>query len=186
MTDLIDIAVHVQQVLEQQQWRFCFIGGIAVQQWGEPRITRDVDLSLFTGFGGEQRFIQELLRHFQPRVEDCEAFALRNRVLLLLAQGNIGIDVALAGLPFEAGMIQRAVLVEVLPGKQLRLCTAEDLIVLKAFAARPVDWHDVQSIVIRQGSSALDWGYIQQQLQPLAEAKEEPEILLRLGEIRDQ
>ena len=38
-------------------WRFCFIGGLAVQKWSEPRVTDDVDLTLFTGLGTEAPFI---------------------------------------------------------------------------------------------------------------------------------
>jgi hypothetical protein len=183
MTDLIDVAFDLQHSLDQLQWRFCFIGGLAVQQWGEPRLTRDVDISLFTGFSDEERFVTELIRRYSPRIDDCVDFARRNRVVLLRA-GNIGIDVALAGLPFEDEMISRAVNVELLPGKQLRLCTAEDLVVLKAFAARSVDWHDVETIVARQGGEGLDWDYIERQLKPLVQAKEEPEILARLERIR--
>jgi hypothetical protein len=48
--------------------------------------------------------------------------------------------------------------------------------VLKAFAARPKDWLDVEGIIIRQAGK-LDWAYIHRQLQPLAELKEEPEIM---------
>ncbi|MDB6036927.1 MAG: hypothetical protein JWM99_768 [Verrucomicrobiales bacterium] len=44
-------AVEVQAFCEEQQWRFCFIGGISVQRWGSPRVTQDVDLTLLTGFG---------------------------------------------------------------------------------------------------------------------------------------
>jgi len=142
-------------------------------------------MSLFTGFGGEEAFIKELLNHYEARVENCLDFALRNRVVLLQAQGNIGIDIALAGLPFEETVISRAVKITMLPSKHLVLCTAEDLIVLKAFAARAIDWHDVESVVARQGISHLDWPYINAQLAPLAEAKEEPEILDRLKRIRD-
>ena len=30
-------------------------------RWAEPRVTRDVDLSLITGFGGEIGFIETIL-----------------------------------------------------------------------------------------------------------------------------
>ena len=36
-------------------------GGLAVQRWGEPRLTRDADLTLLTGFGKEARFASALL-----------------------------------------------------------------------------------------------------------------------------
>lgn len=38
--------------------QFCFIGGLALLRWGEPRTTRDTNLTLLTGFGGEERFIK--------------------------------------------------------------------------------------------------------------------------------
>jgi len=37
-------------VLQQSLLAFCFIGGIGVQGWGEPRFTHDADLALWTGF----------------------------------------------------------------------------------------------------------------------------------------
>ena len=56
---------------------------ISVQRWGEPRLTRDVDLYLLTGFGQEAVFVEKLIERYEPRTEDPQAFALRNRVLLL-------------------------------------------------------------------------------------------------------
>ena len=76
--------------------------------------------------------------------------------------------------------MNRSNLVEVEPGCIVRICTAEDLVVMKAFANRVIDWHDVRGVIVRQGSANMDWSYIQQELVPLCEAKEEPEILDRL------
>ena len=52
----------------------CFIGGVALQAWGEPRVTRDVDVSVLIGFAEEERQIKALPDQFSPRIE--EAFAL--------------------------------------------------------------------------------------------------------------
>lgn len=38
-------AGEMQGFCQQQGWRSCFIGGVAVQRWGEPRLTQDVDLT---------------------------------------------------------------------------------------------------------------------------------------------
>jgi predicted nucleotidyltransferase len=65
----------------------------------------------------------------------------------------------------------------------LRTCSAEDLIVFKAFAARGQDWVDVERIIIRQ-AAGLDWALIRRQLEPLAQAKEAPEIMDRLERLR--
>jgi hypothetical protein len=47
------------------------------------------------------------------------------------------------------------------------------------------DIHDAEGVVLRQGKT-LDWGYVEQQLRPLAEAKEAPEILITLARLRGE
>lgn len=90
---------------------------------------------------------------------------------------------ALAALPFEELMVQRSSLFEYPPNIALRTCSAEDLIVLKAFASRGQDWVDVERIIVRQ-AGRLDWAYIHEHLSPLAELKGAPEILKQLEERR--
>jgi hypothetical protein len=58
-------------------------------------------------------------------------------------------------------------------------CSATDLIVHKAFANRDVDWRDVRSILIRSAHE-VDQATVFAELTPLAELKEEPEILEKL------
>lgn len=83
MIELFEAGRDIQAFCDSQDWRSCFIGGIAVPRWSEPRVTRDVDLTLLTGFGREETFIQALLSKFQARISDAGAFALQKRVLLL-------------------------------------------------------------------------------------------------------
>ncbi len=101
MTDLITTAQKVQSFCEKQKWKFCFIGGLALQMWGEQRLTKDVDLSLFTGFSSETNYIDLLLENFAARVANAKDFALQNHVVLLQTSGGIGIDISLSGFPFE-------------------------------------------------------------------------------------
>lgn len=176
MIEIIRAAAELQAVCEAQGWRFCFIGGLALQRWGEPRETVDVDLTLLTGFGGEERFVEVLLGRFEARIENAAQFALSRRVLLLRAKSGVGLDIALGGLPFEESAVARSSLFAFPGGALLRTCPAEDLIVLKAFAARAKDWLDVEGIIVRQ-TGKLDWSYILRQLKPLAELKGAPEIL---------
>jgi hypothetical protein len=179
VTEVIRAAAELQAVCEEQGWRYCFIGGLALQRWGEPRETVDVDLTLVTGFGGEEPFVDLLLRRFQPRIEKAREFALTKRVLLVRARSGVGLDIALGGLPFEEQAVTRSSLFA-FPGEvSLRTCSAEDLVVFKAFAARPKDWLDVEGIIIRQ-TGKLDWRYIRSQLTPLAQLKGAPEILDQL------
>lgn len=125
-----------------------------------------------------------LLQHFESRVAGGREFALKNRVLLLRNKQGTGIDVALGALPFEELAVGRAQMLEYAPEILLRVCTAEDLVVMKAFASRPLDWNDVRGILVRQGTQNLDWAYIRRHLQPLCEMKEAPEIMTQLERMR--
>jgi len=181
--ELLELAAEIQSFCLQRDWKFCFIGGLVVQHWSEPRTTKDVDLTLLTGFGTEDTYVDEWLRHYEPRRPDTRDFALTRRVLLLWGKRRLAIDVALGALPFEEEAVRRARDVEVVPGVNLRFCSAEDLIVMKAFANRDRDWRDVETTILRQRNS-LDWKYILKQLEPLVSLKEEPEILTRLNKFR--
>ena len=183
MKDLFEVARRVQEFLDARAWRSCIIGGVAVQRWGEPRLTRDVDVTLLTGLGGEEKYVDEILKHFASRVADAREFALTRRVMLLTSEDGTDIDLALGGLPFEENAVGRASDFEFYPGMTLRTCSADDLMVMKAFAGREQDWGDVKGIIARQGD-ALNWSLILSELRPLCELKEAPDILLKLEKLR--
>lgn len=185
MNDLVALAAELDQFIADRGWSGCIIGGIANLRWGEPRLTRDVDATIVTGFGNEARFIRVLLDRFPSRIPDAAAFAQVNRVLLLASDAGIPIDIALGGLPFEEEMVGRATRAELAPNIFVRTVSAEDFVVLKAFAARDRDWLDIAGVAARQRDS-LDWEAILVRLQPLVELKEEPEILVRLRAVRRQ
>jgi hypothetical protein len=140
---------------------------------------------LLTGFGGEERYIDILLAAYPGRIEGAKQFALQRRVLLLKTQNGIGIgiDVSLGALSFEERIIDRSTMFDFGAGLVIRTCSAEDLVVLKLFASRPLDIHDAEGVVIRH-KDAFDWRYIESQLRPLAEVKGDPEILRTLVRLR--
>ncbi len=183
MRDLFVLANDIQCFCRERGWRFCFIGGIALQRWGEPRLTGDVDLTILTGFGDEVRYIEELCGRFAGRVADAAEFALRNRVLLLRSEKGIPIDISLGALPFEERVIDRATVHRFLDDARLDTCSAEDLVVLKAFADRSRDWADIEGVLIRSGHR-LEWETVEAELEPLCEAKDAPHILPRLKALR--
>jgi hypothetical protein len=182
MNPLLDAALQLQQFCENQNWRFCFIGGLAVQRWGEPRLTQDADMTLLTDFGDEPPYVDALIAGFQTRISDAREFALQYRVVLLQADNGIPLDVALGAMPFEERSVERASLYEIASGYTLFTCSAEDLIVHKAFAGRPQDWLDIETILIRQ-KGRLQTQTIWEELIPLAELKEDPGIVPRLAQL---
>jgi len=184
MRDLLHTAAEVQKILDAKRWMYCFIGGLAVQKWGQVRLTQEINLTVFTGVGNELPFIDQLLEMFVPRIPSAREFALLNRVVLLQTKSGVELDISCGAFGFEKSAIARARKVQVRPGVRLRLCTAEDLIIYKAFASRPLDWADVESVIAKQPPGKLNWRYIYAQLKPLAELKEEPQIVPRLKSLR--
>lgn len=179
MNGLFAAAEQVQELCRQESWQYCFIGGLAVQRWGEPRVTRDVDLTLLAAFGEEAAFAARLATRFESRVDDAVGFARRTRVVLLRTDAGVPIDVALGALPFEERSVQRASDWAVTGSKPLRTCSAEDLVVHKAFAGRDRDWADLAGIAARCGDR-LDRELISEELAPLLELKGDPHALDRL------
>ncbi|MDP2647451.1 MAG: hypothetical protein Q8P24_21180 [Desulfobacterales bacterium] len=185
MNLLFDAAREFQLFFERENWPFCFIGGLAVLRWGEVRMTQDIDASLFVGYGEEQKYIDIFLKAFSSRIPDAREFALTNRVLLLSATNRVSVDVVLSGLDYEWNVIERSSLFEFAPECLLRTCSAEDLIVLKAFANRSIDWLDIEGILARSGD-CVDGKYILKNITPLAEAKDEPQIAERVKRLMDE
>ena len=74
MNAIFAAALDLQSFCDKHGWRCCFIGGLAVQRWGEPRMTRDADLTLLTGFGSEDAGHNAAAIY--TLVEDCKAHDL--------------------------------------------------------------------------------------------------------------
>jgi hypothetical protein len=185
VSPILEAALQIQAFCRARGWRFCFIGGIVVPRWGEPRTTADADLTLLTGFGGEEAFVDALLDSFRSRTADARKLALERRVLLLEASNTVPLDVSLGALPFEERLIQRSSDFVVAPGITLRTCGAEDLVVLKAFAGRELDWADIRGIAVRRAGQ-LDEALIFRELEPLLELKGTPEAATHLRQILRQ
>ena len=179
MLDLVECAADFQAFLESKGANFAFIGGVANLVWGSIRFTHDVDVTVFTGFVGEAEFIADVLAHYRGRHPDTAAFALQARVLLLFGKNDIPIDIGLAGFPYEEQALERATYEPVLGNMRLRVISAEDLILTKAFAGRLQDWADIEKVIDR-GGDLLNRDLILSVAVGLAELKDDPELLPNL------
>ena len=162
--------------LEELDIPYAIIGGMAVQHWGEPRFTQDIDLTISAPLENLEGFVRQIVDQFPPRLDDALEFALKNRVVLVRASNGYPLDIAL-GLPgYEDELMNRTVMYELEPGKAIRICSAEDLIIHKAVAGRAQDVRDIEGIVFRQGTT-LNVTYIRQWLREFAEVTGKPEII---------
>ena len=146
----LQAAAQIARWLEERGIRHFFIGGIALQHWGEPRLTRDVDVTVLVSAGELGAFVDEVFRHFRPRIPEARDFALQHRVLLLETEEGVPVDLSL-GIPgYEEEVWANSIEVEFPGVGKLRLISPEDLIIHKCVAGRPRDREDVEGILIRQ------------------------------------
>ena len=132
---------------------YAVVGGDAVQNWGEPRLTQDINLIVQSPLEDLAGFVRRIIQQFTPRLDDALEFALQNRVILVSVSNGCPLDISL-GLPgYEDVVVERAVSVELESGKVIKICSAEDLIIHKAVAGRAQDVRDIEGIIYRQGDS---------------------------------
>ena len=154
----------------------CVIGGLAVQRWGEPRATQDVDVTLLAPFGQEAASIDRLLSRYRPRDAGARRFALERSVLKLRAPNDVPIDVSLGALPFEIEVLDRASPWRLSRVVELVVCSVEDLLIYKLVAARPRDLLDVAGIV-RLRWRTLDLARVRAYTRELGDLLEAPDLL---------
>ena len=93
MNPLFAAAADIQRFCSERGWKSTVIGGLAVQRWGEPRQSRDVDLALLSGLGGEAGFVDPLLDAYRPRMTEARQFALERRVVLVETIEGVPLDI---------------------------------------------------------------------------------------------
>jgi len=152
---IAEAAVETHEWLCAHNVKGFFIGGIAVQFWGEPRATLDVDVCVIVSNEEERCLALDLLKDFHPRISDAAVFAEQSRVVLLVASNGCNVDVSYSGAWLDEEAFERAVSVEILPGRRIPICSAEDLVVYKAVAGRAKDVMDIRGIV-RSQSRKMD------------------------------
>ena len=69
MNELIDSVVEFQNLLEKEGIQVMTIGGIAVGVWGEPRLTRDIDIKVLVRRDDRARLLT-ILRAFTSLQEN--------------------------------------------------------------------------------------------------------------------
>ena len=155
-----EILSRIGASLKEHNLPYMIIGGQAVLLYGEPRLTRDIDITL----GVNIDRINELLTvvkelSLEPIPGNIESFVKQTMVLPAL-EGATGIrvDFIFSFTPYETNAIKRAKKITIL-GQDVFFASPEDIIIHKIFAGRPRDIEDVRTIILK--NPGIDIPYIQ-------------------------
>lgn len=149
--------------LDRADIPYMVIGGQAVMLYGEPRMTRDIDLTLGLGSEGLDRVVAVCCRcGLKPLPAAPAEFVRETMVLPAIDEGTgIRVDFVFSVTDYERQAIGRSRPVE-LGGVNIRFAAVEDVLIHKLVAARPRDFEDAQSIVAK--NPGLDRVYVERWL----------------------
>ncbi len=153
------ILAALGRVLLRHSIPYMIIGGQAVLLYGEPRVTRDIDITL----GIDTNRIDEMLQiadelSLRALPNEIKKFVLDTMVLPCLhEETGIRIDFIFSFTPYETQAITRVNKIQI---QDAEVCFAspEDVIIHKIFAGRPRDIEDARSILLRNAD--IDIYYI--------------------------
>ena len=162
--------------LEKYGLPYMVIGGQAVLLYGEPRLTRDIDITLgcdITRLPDLLNSVQELSLTVLP--EDIETFVKQTMVLPTIDEDSgIRVDFIFSFTPYEAEAIERARPIKI-GQKTVRFASVEDVIIHKIFAGRPRDLEDVKTILRK--NPVVDIAYVEDWLSKFDESSHESSFL---------
>ncbi len=173
---------RIAQSLKNAGIPYMVIGGQAVLLYGEPRLTKDIDITL----GGDLTRLQDVLSavremRLTPLVDP--AIFTRETMVLPCSDPETGIrvDLIFSFSPYEQLAISRARIVRI---GEADVCFAslEDLLVHKIVAGRARDLEDARIILLKNPKA--DLAYIRHWLSEFSSLTNE-NCLDRLGRILD-
>jgi hypothetical protein len=174
--------VRIGASLERAQIPYMIIGGQAVLLYGEPRLTRDIDITLGVNIDRLDALltvVRDLSLKTLP--DDTAAFVRQTMVMPALDEATgIRVDFIFSFTPYESQAIRRANKVKILD-QDICFAAVEDLIIHKIFAGRPRDIEDVQSVILKH--HALDIPYIEKWLTDFDDASDDKQFLITFRRI---
>ena len=168
--------------LEKHGLPYMIIGGQAVLLYGEPRLTRDIDITL----GADTDRLDDLLAvvrdlDLKPLPKEMRSFVRETMVLPSLEENTgIRVDFIFSFTPYEEEAIRRVNKVVVL-GQKVHFASPEDLIIHKIFAGRPRDMEDVRTVLLR--NPKIDVPYIKNWLKEFDQASGKQEFIKAFEQI---
>lgn len=137
---------------------YVLIGGLASGLQGEPRLTFDVDVLVFLPDDALTRLLRAA-RKAGSRFPSARAReSVRRKRFLRLTLWGTDIDFLVADSVYEFEILSRRHTLA-WKGVPVFVAAPEDLILLKLWAGRPIDWKDAKAVQVRQGPR-LDVEYL--------------------------
>lgn len=152
------LLTKIANELERLRLPYMVIGGQAILLYGEPRLTKDIDITLGVGVEGLAQ-ITDLVRGLSLKVlvDDPEGFVNNTMVLPVIEEATgIRVDFIFSHSPYEQQAIARAREVP-FGATTVKFASLEDVVIHKIIAGRGRDIEDVRSILLKNPGYDADY-----------------------------
>ncbi|MGB2908105.1 MAG: nucleotidyl transferase AbiEii/AbiGii toxin family protein [Candidatus Aminicenantaceae bacterium] len=141
---------NIAAELSSQSIPYMIIGGQAVLLYGEPRLTKDIDVTLGVGNEGLELIIKSAKNlNCKLLVSDPKDFVRETMVLPTVHENSgIRIDFIFSFSAYEHQAISNAKQVRI-GEHDVSFASLEDLIIHKIIAGRPRDLEDIRSVILK-------------------------------------
>ncbi|MFO1518834.1 MAG: nucleotidyltransferase [bacterium] len=155
---MVEILFEVIELFEKEKIDYCLIGGLAMMVYGGRANTVDIDFYLLVN---DLKKVFSLFHQRKIEAHPAGEYQLKARFK------GVPIDLLLADHYVGAEVVKRAKKKK-LGGKNVKIATPEDLIVLKTLADRSIDRRDIEELRELFGKK-LNQKYIAKKLKQLKE-----------------
>lgn len=161
------LIISIAKVFNENNIPYIIIGGQAVLLYGEPRLTKDIDITIGLNIETLEKIVSILKRiDLFPIPEDYHQFVKKTMVLPLLnKESGIRVDIIFSFSDFEKLAIKRAKVVKI-EDTDVKYISLEDLVIFKVFSGRPRDIEDSRLILIK--NKEADLTYIRERLREIS------------------
>lgn len=170
------ILSKIGTTLPKHNLPYMIIGGQAVLIYGEPRITRDIDITLGVNIDQLKKLLVAVKDlSLKPIPQDVDSFVTQTMVLPTLDESTgIRVDFIFSCTPYENQAIKRSRKL-LIRNQVVNFASPEDVIIHKIFAGRPRDLEDVRSIVLK--NQDIDIRYIRSWLKKFESSSDKKNLM---------
>lgn len=144
------LLAKISRGLNSLKISYMVIGGQAVLVYGEPRLTKDIDITLGVGVDHLDNILNLVKRlGFDILVDDVQGFVKKTMTLPVVdKESGIRLDLIFSFSDYERQAIANAKKIKI-GGAAVSFASLEDVVIHKIIAGRPRDLEDVKSVLLK-------------------------------------
>ncbi len=157
--ELKELIKNIAKALDRKKINYMIIGGQAVLLYGEPRLTRDIDITLGINID-RYKEIEEIIKELNLKILPKNHLIFLRETMVLPTideESGIRLDFIFSFSEYEKQAIRRVKKIKI-DDTDVCYASVEDLIIHKIVSGRERDIEDVKSIILKNEN--IDENYI--------------------------